>query len=118
MHVINDTLALRLETNGPEARLVSLQGDLDNDSRHGVESTLATLHLRGRLALVSVFRLDRVTFRHAAPARTTDLARVFGAPLAFGEAEDALHFPTALLEATRFRRPRSKHQALPVADAH
>lgn len=96
--LVNDTLELRLETTGREARLAYHQHDPDHDSRHGVESVLATLHLRGRLALGRAFQLDRVTFRHAPPARWTEHARVFDAPLAFGADEDALHFATSLLD--------------------
>ncbi len=96
--LVNDTLEIRLETTGHEARLTYHQHDPDHDSRHGVESTLATLHLRGRLALGRAFQLDRVTFRHAPPAQWTEHARVFGAPLAFDASEDALHFATSLLD--------------------
>jgi AraC-like DNA-binding protein len=60
------------------------------------------LALRARTS--AGFRLQRVRFVHAAPARTDEHARVFQCPVAFGADLDALEFDADLLDL-QFERP-------------
>ncbi len=53
-------------------------------ARQLVEHFFALLVTRGRLLTGGRMKLARVTFVHAAPAGTSEHARVFGAPLEFG----------------------------------
>jgi AraC-like DNA-binding protein len=56
------------------------------------------LALLGRQSVGPRFRLERVSFRHAAPASTAEHARIFEAPVVFGAPEDALVLPCSLLD--------------------
>jgi AraC-like DNA-binding protein len=99
VRLVNDTLEIQLSLDGPWCRLSRRQHAPLGGLRHGVECALAMLALLGRQSLGSRFRLERVTFQHPAPASVAEHARIFEAPVAFGEPEDALIFAQSLLDA-------------------
>jgi AraC-like DNA-binding protein len=59
-------------------------------ARHLVEHFFALLVTRGRLLTGGRLKLLRATFVHAAPASTTEHARIFAAPLEFGATANEL----------------------------
>lgn len=72
--------------------------------RHSAEIILAIPHLYCGRASTHPWSLIEVTFRHPKPASTREHARIFGCPVSFGAAEDALLFSAALLDSpSRFR---------------
>lgn len=95
------TVVLREE---PTCTVVALRrkAGTTQQSRHCVELTLGMVFTRIRHALGPAARLDGVRFCHAAPARTEERERFFGAPLRFSQDEDALLVPRAILD-TPFR---------------
>jgi AraC-like DNA-binding protein len=99
VHLVNDTLELRLTTEGPWCRLAHHQRWPAGPIRHGVECSLAMLALLGRQVIGPRFRLESVSFRHDAPASTAEHTRIFEVPVAFVQPEDALVFARSLLDA-------------------
>jgi hypothetical protein len=74
-------------------------------SPHADEFLLTFLLLRSRLATGIDWRPDHVTFQHERGTDSSELARIFRCPIAFGGPEVELRFPSAILE-------------LPHAEAH
>lgn len=99
VHLVNDTLEIRLTTEGSSCLLSHHQRSPAGPRRHGAECSLAMLFLLGRQTLGPPFRVERVRFQHARPASTAEHARIFEAAVDFGEELDALVLPRALLDA-------------------
>lgn len=83
VHLVNDTLELRLSTEGPWCRLAHHQRWPAGPIRHGVECSLAMLALLGRQMIGPRFRLESVSFRHDAPTSTAEHTRIFEVAVAF-----------------------------------
>jgi AraC-like DNA-binding protein len=99
VHLVNDTLEIRLELEGAACWLIPQQHGPEGSARQGVEFSLVLLFLFGRQALGSTFRLEKVSFRHPPPRSAAEHARLFEAPIAFGQPRDALVFARSLLDA-------------------
>jgi AraC-like DNA-binding protein len=99
VHLVNDTLEIRIAIEGPRCRLRHLQHAPVERGRHGVECSLAMFVLLGRQMVGPSFRVERVSFRHAQPGSVAEHARLFEAAVAFEEPADEIVFAGSLLDA-------------------
>jgi AraC-like DNA-binding protein len=99
MGLIHGRAELRLEVRGDVARLWHRLGVASAEAgRHLGEWLLSACFTRGRMLVGPGFSVREVTFAHQAPASTTEHARIFAAPVRFGQPVDALVFDHRLLD--------------------
>jgi AraC-like DNA-binding protein len=104
VHLINDTLEIRLEIEGEgegegaRCRLSHHQHAPIGRVRHGVELSLAMFFLVGKQTAGPGFGVERVSFRHERPASDAEHARLFEAPVDFAQPVDALVFAASHLD--------------------
>jgi AraC-like DNA-binding protein len=98
VHLVNDTLEIRLEDEG-DACWLTLHQQHPGAVRHGVEFSLALVFHISRRVLGAAFRVHRVCFRHPPPAQAEEHARLFEASVEFGGDRDAIVFARPLLDA-------------------
>lgn len=99
--LINPLLDVSVEESGDGARLVSrldVPGSGPEVTGHFTEATFAAVQKFARLLLGEQHRFERVDFRHPQPADARRHAQFFDAPVFFGQPQDQLLFPRALLD--------------------
>lgn len=97
--LINPMLDVTLRESGEDARLLMLtEGDAPPRIWF-IEATFATVQKFLRLLIGTLPHGTMLDFRHAAPPHATAYERFFDMPARFGQAEDALHFRRAFLDA-------------------
>lgn len=98
VRLLHNETFLSLEVKGDTARLVHGVVDPHRPLRQPSEAMLALLLLHGRRTLGEEFAPREVRFIHPEPARTTEHARLFRAPVRYDCSRDELVFDRALLD--------------------
>lgn len=98
VRLIHKETFLSLEVDGETARMVHGVVGHHSSLRQPSEAMLALILLQGRRTLGEDFAPREVCFEHPEPARTTEHARLFRAPVHYGGPRDELVFERALLD--------------------
>jgi AraC-like DNA-binding protein len=110
--LVLDTLRISLELRGDTASTVFDPGDPGLEKSHHAIEYLLMVSLRSvRRAVGAQYRLLEVHVRHAERGGAAELARAFGCPVRFEQADNRLVYPLDELRAApRFANPRTAEQ--------
>ncbi|NUT98550.1 MAG: AraC family transcriptional regulator [Saccharothrix sp.] len=97
-NLLGTGVGLTLRRRGPTAELVYVRTDPGSATVQGVEMALAETVMTLRQLAGGVLDPVVARFRHPPPAYVAEYRVVFGGAVRFGQAEDSVAFPSAVLD--------------------